>query len=117
MQPELATGDQSRSPIPEMPAAEEGIDTQTHEIGNATADGIIITPSGQRPGKEVVHEEREHGPSPARGLQEKGKRKAIGNAVRISTSSERSDPAQSARKYRRLNRSPSPIIMEERVSW
>lgn len=117
LQPELVTGDQSGSPVPEMPAAEEGMDTQTQECGNAIADDIIITPSGQRYGKEVVHEEREHAPECARGLQERGKRKAIGNAVHISTSSERSDPAQSAQKYRRLNRSPSPIILKERVSW
>lgn len=117
LQPELARGDQFGSPVPEMPQAEQGMDTQTQEVGEAIADDIRITPSRQRSGKEVVHEEIEQSPEPARGKQERGKRKATGNAVRISSSSERSDPAQSAQKYRRLNRSPSPIILTDRVSW
>lgn len=117
LQPELVRGAQFGSPVPEMAPAEEGMDAQTQEGGNAIADDIRITPSGQRSGKEVVNEEIEQSPERAPGKQERGKRKATGNAVRISSSSERSDPAQSAQKYRRLNRSPSPIILTERVSW
>lgn len=68
LQPELVTGDHSGSPVPEMPTAEDGMDTQTQECGNAIADDIRITPSGQRCGKEVVHEERQHATECARGL-------------------------------------------------
>ena len=102
VQPEFVPGDHSGSPGPEMPAAEEGMDIQAQECGTEV----------------IVNEERETvNAECARPVQERGKRKAIGSAVRISTSPERSDPAQSAQKYRRLNRSPSPIILKERVRW
>lgn len=122
LQPELVTGelhsvmDHSGSPVPEMPAAEEGMDIQTQECGNVIANDIRSAPSGPRSAHEAVHEERQHAEGSARGLLDKGKRKAIRNVVLSSTSSERSDPAESAQKYRRLNRSLSPIIWKERVS-
>lgn len=121
-QPELVTGelqsvmDRQGSPIPEMPAAEEGMDTQTRECVNSIANEDRMTPSGRHSGNEVVHEERQHGEGSARRLQDKGKRIVIEDVVLNSTSSERSDPAQSAQKHRRPPRSPSPIILKEQAS-
>lgn len=62
------------------------MDIQTQESGNAIAQDIRITLSNQQSGKEVVDEEREQTQECAHGLQERGKRKTIGSAVRISTS-------------------------------
>lgn len=109
--------DHSGSPIPEMPDVEEGMDIRTRECVNVIASDMRITPSGRRSGKEAAHEGREHAKGIAHGLQDKGKRKVIEDVVLNSTSSERSDPAASAQKYRHLNRSPSPIIQKIQASF
>lgn len=99
--------------------ADEGMDIHTQKCEDIIGNDVILTPSSQRSGKEHYHEERQHAQEYAHDLQERGKRKcvekAIANSIIIS-SSERSDRAESAQKYRRMNKSPSPIIMQEQVS-
>jgi hypothetical protein len=120
--PELVTGEphsvmaHSGSPIPEMPAAEEGMEPETRACVHVIAYEGRITPSGRRSGSEAVHEERQHAEGSARRLQDKGKRKVIEDVVLNSTSSEHSDSAKHEQMYGRLNRSPSPIILKEQAS-
>ena len=121
MQAELVTGgiqsvmEHCGSPHPGIPVAGEGMDVHTQECGNVIASDGKMTPSAQRPGKEHFHEERQPTQQCADGLQESGKRKITKNAVLVTSSSERSDRAERAQKYRRLNMSTSPIILKERV--
>ena len=106
----------SGSPGPEIPTAQEGIDIHSRERENVDGNDARRTPPGQRPGKEHYHEETQHAQESPNGSQESGKRKAVENARRHSTSSERSNPVRSAQKHRRGNMTPSPVILTSRVS-
>ena len=108
--------EQFGSPIPAIPDAEEGSDKHAEEYGNEVEPPVTITASGARSGKESGNEERQRASECALGVHESGKRKAMRHVVINSTSPERSDPGESAQKRRRVNRSPSPIILQERVS-
>lgn len=74
-----------------------------------------MTPSGQLSGKEQIHQETQHARESPQGLQERVKRKAVEKPIVNAISSERSDPKESAHKYRRLNNSPSPSKLKEQV--
>ena len=100
-----------------IPAANEGIDIRAGECGNVAANKERITPTSARSEKEFFHEERERADDCGAGLQERGKRKAVGSSNVNSPSSGRSDPEGSAQKYRQVDTSPSPIILKERVSY
>jgi hypothetical protein len=108
--------EQFGSPVPAIPDAEEGMDKHAQEYANEDCNPVRITPSAARPGKEVFHEERHQASECALGVQESGKRKAMRHVIVNSTSSEGSDPGESAQKHHRLHTSSSPIIVKERVS-
>lgn len=118
--PELVTGGvdnvnaRSRSPIPGIAPADEGMDTHSQECENTNGIDVRVTPSGVGTGQEHYREDREHAKECLHGGQERGKRKVVEIEIVNSTSSERSD--ENAQKYRRLEMSPSPIIVKERVS-
>ena len=107
----------SKSGDPGIPAAKEGIHIHAGECGIEAANKVRITPSGARSGKESFHEGRQRAEDCGAGLQERGKRKAVGNANVNSPSSGRLDPEESAQKYRRIDTNPSPIILKERASY
>lgn len=102
---------------PVIPAAQECIDIRAEECGNEVANKVRTTPTGARAGKESFHEDRQRAEACGGASQEKRKRKAVGNANVNSPSTGRSDPEGSAQKYRRIDTSPSPIILQERVSY
>ena len=103
------------SPYAATPHAEECNHTHAEECANDAANDVALTPPVARTSKECVHEGQQ--PAEERGisLQERGKRKAGGNAIVNCHSSGREDPEESAQKYRRIDTSPSPIILKERV--
>jgi hypothetical protein len=102
---------------PGIPAVKEGIDKRDEECGNEAANNVRITLPGARSGKESFHEERQRAEDCGAGLQERGKRKVVGNENLNSPSSGRSEPKESPQKYRRIDTSPSPIILKERVNY
>lgn len=120
---EIATGedhtvmDHLGSPVHGIPHAGEGIDNTATERGNEAPNPVRATPSGHRSGKEPFHDEIQQPRECALGLQGSVKRKSMRTVVVSSTSTEGSDPEGGARKLRRLNRSPSPILLKERVSF
>ena len=109
--------EQFGSPVPAIPDAEEGMEKHAEEYGNEDVNPDRITPSGARTRREYFHEERHVASECALGVQESGKRKAMRRVIVNSTSSEHSDPGESAQKHRRLNTSSSPVIVKERVSY
>lgn len=80
----------SESPVSANPAADEGIDNHAEE---PRVDAGIIPPVA-RSGKKPFHEEQQRADEGGPSLQERGKRKAGGNAIGNSHSSGRSDPEE-----------------------
>lgn len=118
--PEFSAGDvdnvneQSASPVAGQTPAHKGLDTHTQEYENTTGIDVRVTPSHVGTGQENYREDRQHAQESAHGGNEGGKRKAVEIEIVNSTSCERSD--ESAQKQQRLELSPSPIIVKERVS-
>ena len=99
------------SPDPAIPDAENGMDKHAEECGNEV---VRVTPSSARVGKETYNEDIQL--ADELGVASSGKRKAMRHEMANSSSTDGMDPGESAQKHRRLNRSPSPIVLKERVS-
>jgi hypothetical protein len=84
------------SPVSAIPDAKEDLEKPVQEYGNEVVNPVRITPSGARLGKEPGNEERQQASECAMGVHDSGKRKAMRHVIVNSTSTERSDPGESA---------------------